>query len=148
VIIRLANDADLPAVIRAYAWLFAPPGSQPPTWDEARALERLKAVLAGDRSDVLVAEQDGRIAGICTVYLDILSVRFGQRCWIEDLAVDPERRSQGVGAQLTDAAERWARDHGASHLELDSGDARVRAHRFYESRDPAWTSRCFGWVLS
>jgi len=147
VTIRFATDTDLPAVAAAYAWLFAPPGSTPPAWDESVAVARLDAVAADEDSDVFVAEEDGRIVGFSTVYLDIRSVRFGRRCWIEDLAVDPDHRSRGVGAGLMDAAENWARARGATHLELDSGDARERAHRFYESRDPSWTSRCFGWLL-
>jgi len=147
-IIRSAVDADLPAVAAAYAWLFEPPGGMPPTWNESGATAALRDVLAAERSDVLVAVDDGdTLAGFCTVYLDIVSVRFGQRCWIEDLAVHPDRRAQRVGARLMDAASDWAKDHGASHVELDSGDARLRAHRFYERREPAWTSRCFGWVL-
>jgi hypothetical protein len=52
-----------------------------------------------------------------------------------------------VGTVLLDVACDWARKNGASHIELDSGDARHRAHRFYEARQPSWTSRCFGWVL-
>lgn len=145
--IRTARDADLPAVVAAYEWLFAPPGSRPASWDEAYAVQRLGAALRDERTTVLVAVDGDLIVGFCTAYLDIVSVRFGQRCWVEDLATDPDRRSRGVGTRLLDAACDWARTHGATHIELDSGDARHRAHRFYEARDPSWTSRCFGWLL-
>lgn len=149
--IRTARYEDLPAVVAAYEWLFAPPGSVPPAWDEAYASQRLSQALADDRSTVIVAVDadgdGGDVVGFCTAYLDIVSVRFGQRCWVEDLAMRPDRRSQGIGALLLDAACDWARTHGASHIELDSSDARHRAHRFYEARDPSWTSRCFGWTL-
>jgi GNAT superfamily N-acetyltransferase len=96
---------------------------------------------------VLVADLDGAIAGICTVYYDIDSVRFGRRAWVEDLAVDPERRSQGIGKALLDAAKDWGRERGASHLELDSAVVRADAHRFYEREQPTWRSLCFGWEL-
>jgi GNAT superfamily N-acetyltransferase len=96
---------------------------------------------------VLVAAQGDELVGFCTVQLDLRSVRFGQRAWIEDLAVRSDRRSAGIGKQLLDAAKDWAREHGASHLELDSGDARHDAHRFYERERPSWTSRSFGWQL-
>jgi GNAT superfamily N-acetyltransferase len=149
--IRAAEERDLPAVIAAYEWLFAPPGSRPPAWDEPSALLRLRQTLADDRATVLVAITDdlagGQVVGFCTGYLDIVSVRFGQRCWVEDLATHPQRRSQGIGTLLLDAACDWAREHGASHIELDSGDARLQAHRFYQARTPSWTSRCFGWTL-
>jgi GNAT superfamily N-acetyltransferase len=74
-------------------------------------------------------------------------VRFGRRCWVEDLAVDPERRSQGVGAALLAAAREWARRAGATHLELDSGLARADAHRFYEREGGARQSYTYGWEL-
>ena len=96
---------------------------------------------------MLIADVDGDLVGFCSVYLDILSVRFGQRSWIEDLAVHPDRRSQGVGRRLLTAAQDWARHHGATHLELDSGNDRTRAHLFYESRQPASRSQCFSWTL-
>jgi GNAT superfamily N-acetyltransferase len=47
---------------------------------------------------------------------------------------------------LLDAAKSWARDHGAVRLELESGPARVDAHRFYEREQADW-SRCFRWTL-
>jgi GNAT superfamily N-acetyltransferase len=74
-------------------------------------------------------------------------VRFGYRAWLEDLAVSPDRRSEGIGKALLDAAKAWAKERGATHLELDSGDARHDAHRFYERESPAWTSRQFAWEL-
>ena len=148
VIVRDALADEMRAVAAGYEWLFDPPGMRPPQWDEGVAVVRLREAVESDRSAVLVADVDSQIIGVCTVYLDIVSVRFGQRCWIEDLAVHPELRSRGVGAGLMDAAAQWARDHGASHLELDSAEARERAHRFYERRRPAWTSRCFGWTLT
>ena len=86
-------------------------------------------------------------SGICTVYLDLDSVRFGQRAWVEDLAVDPEHRSAGIGKQLLDAAKDWGRSRGATHLELDSAEARADAHRFYEREQPSWRSISFGWEL-
>ena len=82
-----------------------------------------------------------RWSGLCCVFLDIASVRFGQRAWVEDLAVDPERRSEGIGKALLDAAKEWARERGASHLELDSGVDRADAHRFYEREGPSWVEQ-------
>jgi GNAT superfamily N-acetyltransferase len=84
---------------------------------------------------------------VCTVSLDLRSIRFGLRAWVEDLAVDPARRSSGVGKALLDAAKAWGRARGATHLELDSGDARADAHRFYERERPDWAGRCYGWAL-
>ena len=130
-----------------YEWLFAPPGSRPGRWDRTRAHERLREAIASPRSTILVAEDGGELIGFCTAYLDLRSVRFGQRCWVEDFATDPGRRSQGVGSALLDAAKAWARSAGATHLELDSGLARNDAHRFYEREGGTRQSYTFGWEL-
>lgn len=129
-----------------YEWLFAPPGSQPPMWDPGKAAARLADAIAASDAEVLVAD-GGSVVGFCTVYHDIDSVRFGRRAWIEDLAVDAAQRSRGVGKALLDAAKDWARERGASHLELDSSELRADAHRFYNREEPSWRSVCFGWVL-
>lgn len=154
-VIRAARPEEAEAVRDRYAWLFAAPGSQPPGWDAAAAAERLRAAIAEEASTVLVAVASEdvvnggrggeRIIGFCTAYIDLLSVRYGLRCWVEDLAVDPGERSRGVGGALLDAALGFARAQGASHLELDSGDARIDAHRFYEREGATARSLCFGW---
>ena len=41
----------------------------------------------------------------------------------------------------------WARERGATHLELDSAETRTDAHRFYERENPSWRSICFAWEL-
>jgi GNAT superfamily N-acetyltransferase len=144
--VRHASPADVPAVVAAYDWLVAAPGVRPPDWSPAIAVDRLKATMADDRAAVLVAEDD-TIIGFATVYLDIVSVRFGQRAWIEDLAVAPHRRSSGIGKALLNTAKTWARDHGAAWLGLESGSARVDAHRFYERERPDGWARSFKWTL-
>ena len=145
--IRPARADDAPALVGAYDWLFAPPGIEPAVWDPERARNRLSRLIAASHGSVLVAESDGAIVGICSVYLDIESVRFGQRAWVEDLAVHPDHRSAGHGKALLDAAKEWARSHGATHLELDSGEARADAHRFYEREGGARQSYTYGWEL-
>jgi len=145
--VREAQPVEVERVLGMYEWLFAPPGSVPPRWDAEHARAAIAQAIEDPSAAVLIAEQRGDLLGICTAYLDMNSVRFGPRCWVEDLAVSPDHRSQGVGKALLDAAKDWARERGATHLELDSGDARADAHRFYERERPSWTSRCFAWEL-
>jgi GNAT superfamily N-acetyltransferase len=145
--IRAAAPADIPAVIQMYEWLFAPPGAKPSSWDERRAEVALRQAIESRDACVLVADDDGALVGLCTAYQDILSVRFGYRAWVEDLAVHPDRRSEGIGAALLSAARDWARERGAVHLELDSAEARADAHRFYEREGAAYRAISFGWEL-
>lgn len=146
--IESARMDDVSALLDAYEWLFAPPGSVPPLWERERAAASLERAIAAEDAAVLVARAgEGRLAGLCTAYLDLDSVRYGRRCWVEDLVVDPERRSLGIGKALLDAAKSWGRERGATHLELDSGVARADAHRFYEREDPAWQGLQYAWML-
>jgi GNAT superfamily N-acetyltransferase len=145
--IRAARADEVDAVVPLYEWLFAPPGTRPPSWDERRAARSLARAIASPESTVLVAADGPALIGLCTAYLDLDSVRFGLRCWVEDLAVHPERRSEGVGAALLDAAGGWARRHGATHLELDSALARTDAHRFYERREPVAKGYSYSWTF-
>ena len=145
--IRPAGPADIEALVAGYEWLFAPPGAMPPRWDPDAAAQALGRAIAADGCEVFLAEHDGELVGLCTVYLDLDSVRFGSRAWVEDLAVHPERRSLGTGKRLLDTAKDWARERGATHLELDSAETREAAHRFYDREQPSWRSTAFGWEL-
>lgn len=146
-VVRPAAPEEAPAVVRLYDWLSAAPGTEPPHWDVAAATARLAAVASADASVVLVAVSGDQLVGFCTAYLHLVSVRYGPRCWVEDLAIAPEGRSRGTGTSLLRAAMSWATDRGASHLELDSGLARSEAHRFYERHGPSARSMCFSWDL-
>jgi GNAT superfamily N-acetyltransferase len=146
--IRAVREDEVEQLIPLYEWLFAPPGSVPSQWDPKRAAVALRQAIDSRDACVLVAESgDGELVGICTAYLDLHSVRFGYRVWVEDLAVDPERRSQGIGGRLLGAAKDWARERGATHLELDSAESRAEAHRFYQGQRPSWRSVSYAWEL-
>lgn len=145
--IRRILSRDVDEVVAAYRWLFEPPAKTPAGWDAALAGERLTRLSNSDSGTVLVAELAGKIIGFCTVYLDLESVRFGQRAWLNDMAVDPQARSRGTGAALLASARTWARERGATVLQLDSSVARTDAHRFYRREQPAFEAVCFGWVL-
>ena len=145
--IRAATLGEEQAVAALYEWLFAPPGTRPDAWDPKRAVVALRGAVESHDSVVLVADSKGELVGFCTAYQDLLSVRFGYRAWIEDLAVHPGHRSRGVGKALLDAAKAWARERGATHLELDSAETRTDAHRFYEREGADYRSYSFGWEL-
>ena len=145
--IRAAEPGEEESVVPLYEWLFASPGTKPETWDGKRAAVALREAIESRDSVVLVAVSEGSLVGFLTAYQDLRSVRFGYRAWVEDFAVHPKRRSQGIGKALLDAAKAWARERGATHLELDSGEARKDAHRFYEREAPSYRSFSYTWEL-
>jgi GNAT superfamily N-acetyltransferase len=146
--VRAAREDEAEVLVGMYEWLFAPPGYTPRSWDPDRARPALLEAIASENSTVLVAESHlGELVGVISAYLDLNSVRYGLRCWVEDLAVDPSRRSAGIGKALLDAAKQWARERGATHLELDSGLARRDAQRFYEREEPTTKGYSYSWAL-
>jgi GNAT superfamily N-acetyltransferase len=51
-----------------------------------------------------------------------------------DIRVRPDRRGEGVGSKLFQAAAGWARDRGCRQLKIETQNANVRACRFYASQ--------------
>ncbi len=134
--------------VRGLEWLFDPPGSRPPDWNHDRAVERTTQVLAGERAALFEARSDqDQLVGAASVYLDILSVRFGRRASIEDLAVHPGWRSRGVGTRLLTTARAWAHEQGADYIFLESGVARTEAHRFYLREGASHAAAAFRWTI-
>jgi GNAT superfamily N-acetyltransferase len=146
--LRAAGPKDEDRVLEAIEWLFTAPGQRPVAWEAGRARLALSKTLAARDAVVLLVEDElGEVVGFCTAYLDLESVRSGLRCWIEDLAVHPKQRSQGVGSRLLAAARDWARDRGATHLELATAAERVDAQRFYDREQPSARSVSYTWDL-
>ena len=62
---------------------------------------------------------------------------------IEDMAVDPELRSHGIGAQLLALAEERIRARGIDWVFLESGLGNDKAHHFFERAGFRMTSHVF-----
>jgi 8-oxo-dGTP diphosphatase len=81
--------------------------------------------------DVLVAEIDGEAVGFLA--LSFVPVLSGLRALIDDLAVDPTYRRQGIGAALVEAAVQRANLRGATHLLVDTSRGDPAARDFYQA---------------
>jgi ribosomal protein S18 acetylase RimI-like enzyme len=56
-----------------------------------------------------------------------------RECYLAELYVAPPDRGQGIGRALMEQAMAVARDEGADHMELGTGEADVAARALYES---------------
>lgn len=92
---------------------------------------RLARVVASPNALLLVAELDGRTAGMCT--LGWYETPTGLRAWLEDVVVDKTARGCGAGRELVRAAAAEARRLGAASLMLTSAEHRVAARALYAS---------------
>jgi ribosomal protein S18 acetylase RimI-like enzyme len=93
------------------------------------------ADLARD-ADLLVAEQDGAIAGaVAHIGPGRPRAAFFPPEWsvIRMLVVDPRRRGQGAGRALVAACLRLARDAGAPAVGLHTSPVMASALRMYEA---------------
>ncbi len=103
--IDAAGEADAAAVIA----LWQACGLTRPWNDPA---DDYALALASGASAVLVAREDGGIAGSVMVGFD------GHRGWVYYLAVAPGRRRGGLGRVLMAAAEAWLRARGCPKMQL------------------------------
>jgi GNAT superfamily N-acetyltransferase len=94
---------------------------------EAR-LDRLRIV--GDR--VVVAEVDGRVAGLAHLQVSPAIERDRPAAKLGALVVDEAQRGQGIGRALVEAMEAEARLRGCELLFLTTAERRDDAHAFYE----------------
>ncbi len=83
------------------------------------------------RSEVLVADIGGEIAGMAAVSAGPRFAEPGRYGHLAGLAVAASRRRHGVGTSLLKAAEGCALAWGCDRLELTSSRSRDAAHDFY-----------------
>lgn len=85
----------------------------------------------GEDRDLLTARlPDGTLAGIAIVAWEETPRR--KFAVLEDMAVDPDQRSLGIGAALLDAVDVRVKARGVEWLFLESGKENLRAHAFFE----------------
>lgn len=131
-IIRQAKETELAKILELYQNL-ADVYNGVNTPDVGRYQELWQQICQDERQYLLVAELDGEIIG--TLNLTILpNLGHGGQPWaaIDNVAVDPSRRSQGIGAELVAEAGRIAKEHHCYKIVLSSNLARERAHAFYQ----------------
>jgi GNAT superfamily N-acetyltransferase len=80
---------------------------------------------------VLVAEVDGRVVGTVAVAAILYLERGGRWGRIVALVVSSQRRGQGVGRRLVEAAEHAAVGFGCVAMEVTSTSRRTESHPFY-----------------
>ena len=123
-------------------WGLSPDGQR---WAD-EAPERLQGYLAwiGAVEDARVAvatDDSGRPVAVCIVIWE--ADKPGRFATVQDMAVDPAFRKQGVGAQLLAFVEAEATIQGCRWLLLESGVRNEGAHRFFEREGFAPVSHTF-----
>jgi GNAT superfamily N-acetyltransferase len=95
--------------------------------------DALDEIVRTPGNDVLVAEVDGAVVGMCQLIAFRHVQERGGRCAeIESMHVDERYRGSGIGGVLLEAAVATARRAGCYRIQLTSNKSRIAAHRFYE----------------
>lgn len=126
--IRLADSSDAAAIgrlLHAFNTEFddPTPGSD---WLAGRIVQ----LLAGGDTSVLVA--DPGPAGFALLRFRPFVYSDGLECYLAELYVVPDRRGQGIGRSLMEAAFEHARSRGAAHMDLNTSEDDVVARHLYE----------------
>ncbi|CDL85847.1 GNAT family N-acetyltransferase [Xenorhabdus cabanillasii] len=138
-IIRTASMQDLDAISSLYNILFSEMAALQP--DRLRDVEQDREFIISSINDdkfyLLVAEDDnGNIKGFCIAQENktppFNSIIPRTYCYIIDLIVSRDVRSQGIGQQLLAEIKKWAKENNHTHLELNVLSENVAATRFYE----------------
>jgi ribosomal protein S18 acetylase RimI-like enzyme len=131
VMIRAAEEADLPAILALYAQPEIDDGDVLSVEDAAKIFRRF-----ADYPDyrLFVAEEEGVVVGsFALLIMDNLGHLGAPSALVEDVVVDPDRHGAGIGKTMMRAALAEARRKGCYKIALSANQKRERAHAFYES---------------
>ena len=99
--------------------------------------------------EMLVADVEGEVVGICQVMILRHFQHTGGRCAeIESVHVRRDLRSRGIGAALLVEAEGIARRAHCYRIQLTSRNVRTDAHRFYTANGYEQNSQGFKKLLA
>jgi diamine N-acetyltransferase len=111
-------------------WFHRPAG-------ERRRREDIAALIAGPDGALLVAEADGRLLGLSSLFIrtwPATTVRAERRVVeIDNIVVDPAARRRGVARALIEASAAWARGRGFDAIELSVFEFNREALAFYQA---------------
>lgn len=116
-VVRTARPADLPRMERIERASFPIP------WSE----NAFRSVMRRDDARLIVADRAGEVVGYAAVWFAADEGELG------DIAVDPERRREGIGSRLVREVMDEARRRGAQQVFLQVRESNRGALRLYRA---------------
>jgi ribosomal protein S18 acetylase RimI-like enzyme len=102
-----------------------------PTPGPRRLAERVRQLLTTEQITVLIGGTGPDGLAVLRFRPSIWTEAL--ECYLAELYVVPERRGQGLGRSLMEAAIELARREGADHMDLGTGEDDLAARALYES---------------
>jgi GNAT superfamily N-acetyltransferase len=129
--IRPALKVDLPDVLRLYAQPALDDGHVISTGEAERIFERMARYP--DYTLYVAASRNNIVGTFALLVMDNLGHLGTCSGIVEDVAVDPEYQSRGVGRAMMTHAIHLCRGRGCYKMVVSSNLKRPKAHAFYES---------------
>lgn len=108
----------------------------PSFYDDKALRSKLEEIFAAEDSTIVVADADGQVVGLAEVYVredEVNAYRVPYRyAHLQSMVVSETYRKRGIGKQLLEAAEQWARERDASEMRLDVWEFEAGPLKFYE----------------
>jgi len=138
--IRTAEPADAAVIAELLDQLGYPTTA-------AEVPERLRRIRSEGRGEVFVSVVAGEVGGLISVQVGPGLTRSEDAAYVSTLVVAEEIRGKGVGRELLEVAEDYARKHGCPRIVVATANHRSGAHAFYERLGWEWTGRRYGKLL-
>ncbi len=129
-LVRVATEADLPAILA----LYRQPGLDDDVLPLADAGVLFQQLAAYPDYRLYVAEDDGAVVGsFALLIMDNIAHLGAKSGVIEAVVVAPERQGEGIGRLMMKRALDECFERGCYKTSLSANLKRERAHAFYES---------------
>ncbi|BHH86144.1 GNAT family N-acetyltransferase [Desulforhopalus sp. 52FAK] len=135
--IRPAAVEDIPSLIPLLLLLFSI--EEDFTFDAEKQEKGLGLLLQQDSSAVFLAEEDGEVVGMVTGQLLISTAEGAPALILEDLVVSALYRNKNIARSLLETLSSWARERGATRMQLLADVNNKDALNFYTKCDWAQT---------
>lgn len=102
--------------------------------DDDVTAETWRRLIAADEQPygLCAVDPDGKLHGIVHYLFHRVTWSIGDRCYLEDLFVNPDTRGSGIGKQLIEAVYQAADTQGADQTYWLTQDFNDRARRLYD----------------
>jgi GNAT superfamily N-acetyltransferase len=128
---RPAIATDTSQVLALLEEIMENHGVTPPAPERLR--DTITKILASPSHQLLVADEAGRLVGMCALLFSQSTWSASLVCELQDVIVTDSYRRTDVGRGLLSAAEEIARARGCSRVQMLAESWNFAAHAFYRS---------------
>jgi ribosomal protein S18 acetylase RimI-like enzyme len=134
---RKAEKKDIPEMLSLLRELFTI--EEDFVFDAEKAQKGLELILEDSKkSQIMIAEENGETVGMASIQLLVSTAEGGYSGLIEDVVVKKDLRGKGIGRQLLEGIEKWARENKLKRIQLLADKNNDPALEFYKKN--SWDS--------